>query len=192
MSQVCESLAFWAQVNNDCVKSLKKVTSANIGKTWKQAFNLSSVGDSFPAELKFTLTAIQVENEGLGKMTAVRALSEPFFLKFPQGTATSRINTVYLFNPGIEDIFLSVSMFETTTTMNGYKETLCHEVATCKTDAAGKSVDLKDLGKEFEKFVEKVGLTKGLTIVKVTPLPEWAKTAGLQAAQTANICCACL
>jgi len=188
LSQVCESSAFWAQVNNDCVKSLKKVTKANIGKTWKQAFNLSSVGDSFPAELKFTLTAIQVENESVGKMIAVRALSEPFFVKFPQGTAKSKINTVYLFDPGIEDIFLSVSVFETTTTMNGFQETLLHEVATCKTDATGKPVDLKGLGKEFEKFVEKVGLTKDFKIVKTTMLPEWAKTTGLQAAQTANIC----
>jgi hypothetical protein len=188
LSQVCESSAFWAQVNNDCVKSLKKVTKANIGKTWKQGFNLSSVGDSFPAEVKFTLTAIQVENEGVGKMIAVRALSEPFFVKFPQGTAKSRINTVYLFDTGIEDIFLSVSVFETTTTMNGFQETMLHEVATCKTDATGKPVDLKGLSKEFEKFVEKVGLTKDLKIVKATTLPEWARTTGLQAAQAANIC----
>ncbi|MCX5636905.1 MAG: hypothetical protein NTX52_04325 [Planctomycetota bacterium] len=190
LSQVCESSAFWAQVNNDCVKSLKKVTSANIGKTWKQAFNLSSVGDSFPAELTFTLTAMQVENAGLGKVVAVRALSEPFFVKFPQGTAASRVNTVYLFDPAMENIFLSVSVFETTTTMSGFQETLLHEVATCKTDATGKPVVLKGLGKEFEKFVEKVGLTKGLKVVKATTLPQWAQTTGLQVAQAANICSA--
>ena len=188
LSQTTEGSALWAQVNNDCVKSLKKVTSANIGKTWKQAFNLSSVGDSFPAELKFTLTAIQVENQELGKMIAVRALSEPFFVKLSEGTTTSRINTVYLFDSAIEDIFLSVSVFETTTTMNGFKETLRHEVATCKTDAAGEPVDLKGLGKEFEKFVAKLDVTKGLTVVKATALPQWAQTSGLQAAQAGGIC----
>jgi len=188
LSQTTESSALWAQVNNDCVKSLKKITSADIGKTWKQAFNLSSVGDSFPAELKFTLTAIQVENQELGKMIAVRALSEPFFVKLSEGTATSRINTVYLFDSAIEDIFLSVSVFETTTTMNGFKETLRHEVATCKTDAAGESVNLKGLGKEFEKFIAKLDVTKGLTVVKATALPQWAQTSGLQAAQASGIC----
>jgi hypothetical protein len=190
LSQTGENPTFWAQVNNNCVKSLEKVTNANIGKTWKQTFNLSSVGEPLPTELKFTLTAIQVENESLGEMIAVRALSEPFFVKFPEGTATSRINTVYLFDAGIENIFLSVSVFESTTTINGFTEILHHNVATCKTDAAGEPVDLKGLGKKFEKFVEKVGLTKDLKVVKATTLPQWAKTEGLQVAQAANICSA--
>jgi len=50
--QTGEDSAFWAQLNNHCVKSLKKVTRANIGKTWKQTFNLSSVGKSLPASLR--------------------------------------------------------------------------------------------------------------------------------------------
>jgi len=190
LSQTSESSAFWTQINNDCVKSLKKVTKSNVGKTWKQAFDLSSVGNSLPAELKFTLTAIQVESQELGEMIAVRALSEPFFVKLSEGTATSRINTVYLFDSEIEDIFLSVSVFESTTTMNGFKETLRYEVATCKADAAGESVDLKGLGKEFESFVAKLGVTKEFKVTKASALPAWAQTTGLQAAQAANICSA--
>lgn len=188
LSQTSKNSAFWAQVNNQCVKSLKKVTKANIGKTWKQTFDLSSVSKLLPAELKFTLTAIQVENQKLGEMIAVRALSEPFFVK--QETVTSRINTVYLFDSEIEDIFLSVSVFESTTIMNGFKETLSNKVATCKTDAAGEPVNLKGLGKEFEKFVERLNLTKDLEVVKASALPEWAKTEGLQAAQASSICSA--
>jgi hypothetical protein len=190
LSQVSENSALWAQLNNDCVKSLEKVTNANIGKTWKQTFNLSSVGEPLPAELKFTLTAILVENEILGKMIAVRALSEPFFVKFPKGTATSRINTIYLFDTGMKEIFLSVSVIESTTTMNGFVEILHHNIATCKTGAAGEPVDLKGLGKEFEKLVEKVGVTEDLKVVKATTLPQWAKTGGLPVAQAANICSA--
>jgi hypothetical protein len=191
LSNTTEISAFWAQVNNDCVKSLKKVTSANIGKTWKQTFDLSSVGVLFPAELKLTLTAIQVENKEFGKMIAVRALSEPFFVKLSEGTATSTINTVYLFDPSFESIFLSVSVFKTAATrMNGFQETLRHEVATCKVDATGESVGLKGFGKEFEKFVAKLDVTKGLTVVKATTLPEWAQTTGLQVAQAAHICSA--
>ena len=81
-------------------------------------------------------------------------------------------------------------MFETTTTMNGFKETLRHEVSTCKTDAAGEAVELKGLGKEFKRFVAKLGVTKGLKVVKTSTLPQWAKTSGLQVAQAANICSA--
>ena len=188
LSQTGESVALWAQVNNHCVKSLKKVTKTNIGKTWKQTFDLSSVDKLLPGKLKFTLTAIQVENQKLGKMIAVRALSEPFFVKLSKGTATSRINTVYLFDSEIENIFLSVSAFESTTTMNGFQETLRHEVATCKTDAAGEPVELKNLGKKFEKFVAKLALTKDFKVVKASTLPEWAKTEGLKAAQVSSIC----
>jgi hypothetical protein len=190
LSETPESSTFWAQVNNLCVKSLKKVTKANISKTWKQTFDLSSIGKSLPAELKFTLTAIQVENQKLGKVISVRALSEPFFVRTTNGTARAKINTVYLFDSDIEDIFLSVSVFESTTTMNGFEETLHHKVATCKTDAAGKPVDLKGFGKKFETFVGKLGLTKGLKVTKASNLPDWVKTSGLQAAQAANICSA--
>lgn len=190
LSQATENPTFWAQVNNNCVKSLEKVSNANIGKTWNQTFNLSSVGGPLPSELKFTLTAMEVENESLGKMIAVRALSEPFFVKLSNGTAISRINTVYLFDTKIEDIFLSVSVFESATTINGCQEILHHTVATCKTDASGKAVDLKGIDRKFEKFVAKVGVTQDLKVVKATTLPQWAKAEGLQSAQAANICSA--
>ena len=166
------------------------MTKADIGKTWKQTFDLSTISKSLPAELKFTLTAIQVENQELGEMIAVRALSEPFFVKFSEGIVTSGINTVFLFDSEIEDIFLSVSVFESTTTMNGFQETLSHKVATCKSDAAGEPVDLKGLGKKFETFVAKLGLTKDLKVVKASALPGWAQTSGLQAAQAGGICSA--
>lgn len=186
LSQTGKDAGIWTQVNNHCAESLKKVTAADIGKTWKQTFNLSSVDKSLPAELKFTLTAIKVENQELGEMIAVRALSEPFFIK--QGNVISRINSVYLFDSGVEDIFLSVSVFESTTTMNGFKETLSHKVATCKTDATGEPVNLKGLGKEFGSFVAKLNLTEDLKVVKASALPGWARIKGLQAAQASCIC----
>ncbi len=66
-----------------------------------------------------------------------------------------------------------------------------HEVATYRTDSAGASVDLSGLGREFEKFVRKVGLSrKGVKVVKESPLPQWAQSEGLAAAQVANICAA--
>ena len=71
LSQTGEAAGIWAQVNNHCAESLRKVTTADIGRTWKQAFDLSSIDKSLPAELKFTLTAIQVENQELGEMIAV-------------------------------------------------------------------------------------------------------------------------
>jgi len=195
------------KVNNQSVKSLKKVTKENIGKTWKQTFNISSVVKSLPDELKFTLldelkftlTAIRVETEVLGEMIAVRALSEPFNVKVPKrgggpGSIKSKVGAVYLFDPEIEDIYLSISVFEATRngkSLFGPKEKLRHEVATYMTDAAGKSVDLSGLGKKFEKFVQKVGLArKSVEVVKESPLPQWAWSEGLNASQAAGTCAA--
>ena len=183
-------------VNNRCVRSLKEVTKKNIGKTWKQSFNLSFLDNLFPGELKFTLTAIQLKTEKFGEMTAVRALSEPFVVKAAKedgsgGSVKARINTVYLFDPEIEDIYLSISVFEATTKISGFKEKLRHEVATYKTNAEGVPVDLSGLDKRFEKLVRKVGLTrKSLKVSKGSPLPQWSKSEGLRAAQVANICAA--
>ncbi|MBN1391378.1 MAG: hypothetical protein JW947_01090 [Sedimentisphaerales bacterium] len=185
LSQTGAEWQYWAQVNNHCAKSLKKVTKENIGKTWKQSFSLSAIDKSLPDSLQFTLTAIQVKNQELGDMIAVRALSEPFFIK--GGTITSRINSVYLFDTDIEDIYLSASVFESITTMNGFQETLSNKVATCMTDAAGKPVNLKGLGKDFENFVSKLALTKDLKVVNPSALPNWAGE-GLQAAQAGSIC----
>ena len=35
------------KINNECVRSLEKVTKNNVGKTWKQAFKMSSFGRTF-------------------------------------------------------------------------------------------------------------------------------------------------
>jgi len=188
LSQVTGCSDIWAQVNNSCARSLEKVTQANIGKTWEQAFDLSKVSKQFPAELGFTMTAIRLENNQLGDMIAVRALSEPFFVSTQQGNVTSRINTIYLFDSEIEDIFLSASVFESSTTMNGFKETLWHKIATCKSDASGKTVEFKGLGKKFEKFASKLALTKNIKITKPADLPQWSQDFGLKAAQVSGIC----
>lgn len=186
-----EDTALWARINNESIKSLTKVTKDNIGKTWKQSIDLSSMSSSLPPTLKFTLAAIEAETNTFGQMVAVRALSEPFFIAISKGSARCRMNAVYLFDPSIEDIYLSISVFEADTNANGFAETLHHEVATYKTDAAGTSVDLTGLGPQFEKFAREVGLrTKGVKITDQTPLPQWVQSEGLVAAQVANICVA--
>jgi hypothetical protein len=192
LSGVGEDMAFLARVNNESVKSLKiKVTKDNVGKTWKQSFSLSSLSDSLPSRLEFTLTAIELKTETFGEMIAVRALSEPFFVKSGKDSIRSKINAIYLFDPKIEDIYLSISVYEAATDANGSKEMLRHEVATYRTDSAGASVDLSGLGQEFEKFVRNVGLSrKGVKVVEESPLPQWAQSEGLAAAQVANICAA--
>ena len=142
------------------------------------------------------MTAIQLKTEKFGEMTAVRALSEPFVVKAAKedgsdGSVKARINTVYLFDPEIEDIYLSISVFEATTKISGFKEKLRHEVATYKTNAEGVPVDLSGLDKRFEKLVRKVGLTrKSLKVAKESPLPQWSKSEGLRAVQVANLCAA--
>ena len=192
MSGVDRDMSFWAKANNESVNSLKiKVSKDSIGKTWKQFFNLSSLSDSFPRRLGFTLTAIKIKTEIYGEMIAVRALSEPFFVKTGSDSIKSKINTVYLFDQNMEDVYLSISVFEGNTDVYGYKETLRHEVATYKTDATGSSVDLAGLGKEFEKFAREVGLSrKAIKVEEEVPLPQWAQAEGLSSAQIANMCAA--
>lgn len=191
LSGYSEDMALWAKANNESIKSLRAVTKDNVGKSWKQSMNVSSLSSSLPPTLKFTLAAIEVETGKFGKMIAVRALSEPFFIKVTKGSARCRMNAVYLFDPSIEEIYLSISVFEATTDTNGFGETLHHEVATYKTDAGGASVDLTGLGKEFEKFAREVGLrTKVVKVVDQIPLPQWAQSEGLTAAQVANVCVA--
>jgi hypothetical protein len=192
MSGVGQDMSFWVKVNNESLKSLKiKVTKDSVGKTWKQSFALSSLSDSLPSNLGFTLTAIELKTEIYGEMIAVRALSEPFFVKTGSDSIKSKINAVYLFDQNINNVYLSISVFEGNTDTNGYKETLRHEVATYMTDSDGKSVDLSGLGREFEKFVREVGLSrKPVKIEEESPLPNWAKSEGLTAAQVANICAA--
>ncbi len=196
MSGEGKDLGFLERVNNHCVSSLKEVTKDNIGKTWKQSFSMPFLEHLFTGELKLTLTAIQLNTEAFGDVIAVRALSEPFVFKASAaegnvGDVKAKIGAVYLFDPEIEDVYLSISVFEATTSINGSKEQLRHEVGTYMTDAAGTSVNLSGLGKEFEKLVQKVGLqNKGLKIKEETPLPQWAQYEGLAAGQVAHICAA--
>lgn len=189
-------LALLEKVNNQCVRSLKKVTKENIGKTWKQSFRLSFLDHLLTDELKFTLTAIQLKTKVFGEMIAVRALSEPFSVKAVKeeggvGDVKCRMNALYVFGSEIEEIYLSISVFEATTKINGSKEKLRYEIATYKTDASGAAVDLNGLGKKFESFARKVGLgRKAIKVKKESPLPQWAQYEGLAAAQVTNLCAA--
>lgn len=189
MSAAGRDMAFWAQVHNATVKSLDKVTKDYVGKTWKQSVDLSSVSGSPIGEVGFTLTAIDVRTGAFGNMIAVRALSEPFFLTIGKGPLRCKMNTVYLFDQDIDDVYLGISVFVATTDARGVQETFRHEVATYRTDAAGRPFDLHDVGTDFEALVAKVGLRKdSLQITKETDLPKWAQDKGIAAAQIANIC----
>jgi len=192
-----KELAFLEKVSNQCAERLKRVTRTNVGKTWKQGFDLSPLGDSVPRELKFTLTAIELKTKTFGEMIAVRALSEPFFVRTTHesggvGAIQCKINSVYVFDSEFEDIYLSMSVFKATTTLNGFSETLQHSVATCKADATGQQINLSDLGKDedFKKLVSKIGLTGNLEVTEGSALPHWARAEGIRAAQVANICAA--
>jgi len=191
MSATGRDMAFFAQVHNETVKSLSKVTREYVGKTWKQSVNLSSVKNVPFDEVSFTLTAIDVTTAAVGEMIAVRALSEPFFLTINKGPLRCRINTVFLFDVDVDNVYLSITVFEAETDARGTKEVLRHEVATYKTDATGRPLDLSDVGKNFEALVARVGLRKdSLQITKESKLPNWARSRGIPAAQVANICSA--
>ncbi len=191
-----KDLELLEKINNQCAGSLKTVTKKNIGKTWKQTFKMPFLNHLLPGQINLTLTAIQLRTKVFGEIIAVRALSEPFTVKAASTKGSKedikgRINAVYLFDAQMEDIYVSISVFEAETSANRTKERLRHEVATYKTDAMGVSVDLTGLGTEFEKFVRKLGLTKDpLKVTKEAPLPQWAQNEGLSTAQIANICAA--
>jgi hypothetical protein len=186
-------LTLLEKIDNHCVQTLQKVTDENIGQTWKQTFDLSSFNFSLPDKLTFTITAMRVNTEQYGSMIAVRALSEPFVVHTvtAQGTVKniqSRINSAYLFDSQIENIYLSMSVFEAAADINTSNEKLRLEIATYKTDEKGEAVDLTGLDENFEKFVRKVGLTsKTINVTKETSLPGWAKQEGLLVAQACNI-----
>jgi hypothetical protein len=191
VSAVGKDMSFWAKVHNESIKSLRKVSREYVGKTWKQSIDLSSLNDIVPDELSFTLTAISLNTKAAGEMIAVRAMSEPFFVKIQKGSFRTKINTVYLFDSQIEDIYLNISVFEAATDVRGLNEIMRHEVATYKTDAHGIPVDLSDVGQDFERLVAKVGLKRSsLEVVRESKLPKWAYTKGLRAAQISNICSA--
>jgi hypothetical protein len=196
ISGLGRDLTLVERVNNECVKSVEKVSAENIGKTWKQSFDLSFLGEAFPQKLEFTLTAIKLETAALGELMAVRALSEPFVVKAVKsdgqtGDIKSRIGAVYLFDSQAQQVYMSISAFEVGTNINGFNERLRHEVATYMTDALGTPVDLKGLDKKFEKLVKKVGLVeKNVKVKKEAPLPQWAKAEGLFTSQIAGVCAA--
>jgi len=191
-----KDMALLRKINNQSIKTLKAITEQNIGKTWKQSFDLSAFGYSLPNELNLTLTAIKLETEAYGSMIAVRALSEPFVVKVVRVNEgvkdiRARIRAAYLFDSEIEDIYLSISVFEATTDISSSGERLRYEIATYKTDATGNAVDLTGLGGNFEKFARKVGLSrKSLKVEQETTLPRWARSEGLHAVQTSIMCAA--
>jgi hypothetical protein len=190
------NLTLMERANNLCVDSIQKVVKENIGKTWKQSFDLSSLDYSMPEKITFTMTAMSTNTEEYGRMIAVRALSEPFKVSVLDSEGKikklkSRIRAAYLFDSEINEIYLCMSVFDASTDINSKNEKLRYEVATYKTDSEGNAVDLKGLGKDFETFVRKVGLTnQDFEIEKETTLPQWARSEGLSAIQLSNICAA--
>jgi hypothetical protein len=193
MSNANKELMLLQNVNNQCIGFLEKVTKDNVKKTWKQTFDLSPISGSIPKKLRFTVSAIPVKTEAFGEMIAVRALSDPFTIEATKknggkGSIKSRINAVYLFDSEVEDIYLSTSVLEAITNINGFKEILRHEVATYKTNAAGQPVDLTGLDKKFAQFIKRVGLAKKtFEVVNEVPLPLWAQSFAFGSAQAASI-----
>jgi hypothetical protein len=196
ISNSSSNITMLEKVNNNCLNSLQQVTKENIGKTWKQSFDLSSFDYSLPKNLTFTMSAINVNTGIYGRMIAVRALSEPFTISILNSEGKvekvqARVRSAYLFDVEIENVFLSMSVFDAAADINSKNEKLRYELATYKTDADGKSVDLKGLGIDFENFIRKVGLSsQDLKVEKETSLPGWAQSEGLRAVQISNICAA--
>ena len=192
LSAADKNLALLEKVTNHCIGALTEVAKDSVGKTWKQTFDLSSFGNSFPGGLSFTLTAIPLDTKIHGELVAVRALSEPFFVQTAGGSVQCRMNCAYVFGSNFEDVFLSASVFGATTNVNGFGEKLKHTVTTWKVDVAGQPANFSDLrdNKDFEKFTSKLGLSRSLKIAKAAPLPQWARSEGIRAAQVANVCAA--
>lgn len=190
LSGADSDLVLMEKVTNQCAVSLEEVTKANVGKTWKQSFDLSSIGGSVPAELKFTLTAMPMETQAHGELITVRALSEPFFVDIAGGSARCRMNCAYVFCSDFEEIFFSASVFGAATNCNGFAEMLKHTVVTWKVDAAGEPAEFDQLGenKDFAKLVSKLGVAQNVQVVKAGPLPQWARSEGVRTAQVANLC----
>jgi hypothetical protein len=190
------NLNFFQAIHNRCAQSLEKVAANNLGKTWKQSFDLSFLDGSLPSALKFTVTAAKLETKVLGNMIAVRALSEPFTFETAgidgkMDKVNCKVNSVYVFDTSMEQIYMSISVFEATTNVNGFKERVRHELATYMTDSAAVPVNFAGLGKEFEKLVRKVGLTnKDMKVAKPTELPRWVRRDALRVIGLADTCAA--
>jgi len=190
------NLGLIESVNKKCATSVGKTAKEYLNKTWKQSFYLSSIDGCLPREIRLTLTAIPTRTDKFGEMICVRALSEPFVVKSPSaengdGTILAKVNAVYLFDSEVGEVYLSLSVFEAETTMNGFKEEIRHEVATYRTDGAGNAVDLSGLDWEFGSFAGEVGLAgQSMKVEEQGPLPQWAQLECLRAAQAANMCAA--
>jgi len=190
------NLGLIESVNKNCAASVGKTAKQYLNKTWKQTFYLSSIDGCLPREVRLTLTAIRTRTDTFGEMICVRALSEPFVVKSTNakngdGAIRARINAAYLFDSEVGEVYLSLSVFQAETTMNGFKEEIRYEVATYRTDGAGNVVDLSGLDWEFGSFVGEVGLAeKSMKVEEQAPLPQWAQLEGLRAAQAANMCAA--
>jgi hypothetical protein len=190
------SLSFFQMIHNRCARSLEKVAADNVGKTWKQTFDLSFLDGSLPSELKLTVTAINLKTDVLGDLIAVRALSEPFSFETTGiddkvDKVKCKVNSVYVFDPSIEQIYMSTSVFEARTNVNGFTEKVRHELATYMTDDAAIPVNFAGIGKEFEKLVRKVGLTnKDIKVTKPTELPRWVRRDALRVIGLADTCAA--
>ncbi len=182
-------------INNQCIKNFKKITKQDIGKSWEQTFSLSAPGYELPEQINFSLNAAGFKtNEN--EMIAVRALSEPFTVNISgpngkTGTVKCKINAVYLFDTDVEEIYLSVSVFDATTKMNGYDEHLRNEVATYRFDKEGNPVNLSGISKDFEKLIRKLGLRRDeLKVTQKVELPQWIKSLLVNTVEASNICAA--
>ena len=195
LSGLSEELKHLEIINNHAFDSMAKSTDKGVGKNWVVSFsmplsNASSVSDI----LKFNMSAIRLQTDLYGEMIAVKAVSDPFAIQAPKGgmdvgSVLCKTSAVYLFGPrvfnsGSDDIYLSISVFDATTNLRGFEEKLHHEVTTCKATADGISVDLGGLGGDFRSFIEELQLNReSLNVVRESPLPQWAQSEALVAAQ---------
>ncbi|MDD5459551.1 MAG: hypothetical protein PHF37_09190 [Phycisphaerae bacterium] len=180
----------WEQINNSCASFLEKIDPDQvIDKTWKQTVPLGKSDKCLGDNLTFTVTAMRLENTKMGNLVAVRALSEPAVSNESADNTISKVNAVYVFDADVENVVFSVTVFESTTNMNGLREVLRNEITTYLTTPSGKPVDLSELGNEFTNFVSQVSLTdKKLEVKEPCEFSNWARNIAFNAAQTANIC----
>jgi hypothetical protein len=188
-------LSLLETINNQCIKSFKKLTKGDIGKSWEQVFGLSVPGYKLPERIKLSLNATGFKTDER-EMIAVRALSEPFTVDISgvngkTGAVKCRINAVYLFDTDVEEIYLSVSVFDATTKMNGYDEHLRNEAATYRLNEEGLPVRLNGISKDFEKLIRKLGLKRDeLKVTQPVSLPQWIRNSLVNTVEVSNICAA--
>ena len=189
LSDLGQDMGLWARLSNTSIQTVQKVGRKDVGRTWKQQTSTGELANVLGESLMFTVTAIEVNSAKLGEMVAVRALSEPFTIQTSAGPARAKVNSVYLFDAAVENIYFSACVFETATTARGFKEILHSEVVTFRTNAEGVGVSLGDAEDGFVKLVEKVGLVdEPVRLTNPTALPQWAQSEGLLAAQAGHVC----